>query len=184
MVSHDYGVTRLWCQQRLLPAAAGASSRCCCWLLPGAIWVVLAIESGATLSLNTHLEQKHNFCYVCLKVTSTLTAYLQQPSFLTWLMAIPPCCGPCFRNWEILPLRPSLSEMVRSGSLLVLGFSMAHFPNLQGILTSVGILSTLQGILLMRREESPAVEICFSQSTVHESLLHFFRTEHFFIISL
>ena len=68
-------------------------------------------------------------------------------------------------------MRPSLSEMLRPGSLLVLGFSMAHFPNLQGILTSVGILLTLQGILLMRREESPALEICFSQSTVHGSLL-------------
>ena len=104
----------------------------------------------------------------------TLWSSFEQRSFLTWLLAIPACCGPCFRNWEILPLRPSLSKMVRSGSLLVLGFSRAHFPNLQGILTSVGILSTLQGILLMRLVESPAIEICFSQSIVHESLPYFF----------
>ena len=56
--------------------------------------------------------------------------------------------------------------MLRPCSLLVLGFPMADSLNLQGILTSFGNLSTLQGILLMRLEESPALEIRFSQSTV------------------
>ena len=36
-------------------------------------------------------------------------------------------------------------EMLRLGSLLVLGFSMAHSPNLQGILTSVGNFVDLAG---------------------------------------
>ena len=58
---------------------------------------------------------------------------------------VPSCCGSRFRNWGNPPLRPSLSEMLRPGSLLVLGFSMAHFPNLQGILTSVGNFVDLAG---------------------------------------
>ena len=55
------------------------------------------------------------------------------------------CCGSRFRDRGSPPLRPSLSEMFRLGSLLVLGFSMAHFPNLQGILTSIGNFVDLAG---------------------------------------
>ena len=58
---------------------------------------------------------------------------------------VPSCCGSRFRNWGSPPLRPSLREMLRLGSLLVLGFSMAHSPNLQGILTSVGNFVDLAG---------------------------------------
>ena len=58
---------------------------------------------------------------------------------------VPSCCGSCFRNWGNPPLRPPLREMLRLGSLLVLGFSMAHSPNLQGILTSVGNFVDLAG---------------------------------------
>ena len=58
---------------------------------------------------------------------------------------VPSCCGSRFRDRGSLPLRPSLSEMFRLGSLLVLGFSMAHSPNLQGILTSVGNFVDLVG---------------------------------------
>ena len=40
--------------------------------------MVLAVESGAALSLNANLEEKQQFYYVFLKVKSPLTGYLQQ----------------------------------------------------------------------------------------------------------
>ena len=53
--------------------------------MAGAIWVVWAVESGATLSPNPLFMQKVLNSLQLVKVTATLTAYLQQLSAATWL---------------------------------------------------------------------------------------------------
>ena len=58
---------------------------------------------------------------------------------------VPSCCGSRFSKLRKSSVVSFPKETLRLGSLLVLGFSMAHSPNLQGILTSVGNFVDLAG---------------------------------------